>query len=96
MYGGAADPVHMCKVIVMDGDRAQHSDAAHSEPERVCGAHGLPRAPWWTRALERLGVTHRPFTQQENNVVKTCAVSCYTITFGGGFGSTLLGMDKKM
>ncbi|CAN6245344.1 unnamed protein product [Urochloa humidicola] len=49
----------------------------------------------WTRALERLGVAHRPFTRQENCVIETCAVACYTIGFGGGFGSTLLGMDKK-
>ncbi|KAF8693004.1 hypothetical protein HU200_039375 [Digitaria exilis] len=48
----------------------------------------------WTRALERLGVAHRPFTRQENCVIETCAVACYTIAFGG-FGSTLLGMDKK-
>ncbi|CAL4886382.1 unnamed protein product [Urochloa decumbens] len=49
----------------------------------------------WTRALERLGIAHRPFTRQENCVIETCAVACYTISFGGGFGSTLLGMDKK-
>ncbi|CAL4886381.1 unnamed protein product [Urochloa decumbens] len=49
----------------------------------------------WTRVLERLGVAHRPFTRQENCVIETCAVACYTIGFGGGFGSTLLGMDKK-
>ncbi|KAG2652730.1 iron-phytosiderophore transporter yellow stripe 1 [Panicum virgatum] len=49
----------------------------------------------WTRVLRRLGVAHRPFTRQENCVVETCAVACYTIAFGGGFGSTLLGLDKK-
>ncbi|KAK3158604.1 hypothetical protein QOZ80_2AG0139270 [Eleusine coracana subsp. coracana] len=49
----------------------------------------------WTRALEHLGFQHRPFTRQENCVVETCAVACYTIAFGGGFGSTLLGLDKK-
>ncbi|CAN6232674.1 unnamed protein product [Urochloa humidicola] len=49
----------------------------------------------WTRALERLGIAHHPFTRQENCVIETCAVACYTISFGGGFGSTLLGMDKK-
>ena len=37
----------------------------------------------WTRVLERLGVAHRPFTRQENCVVETCAVACYTIAFGG-------------
>ena len=37
----------------------------------------------WTRVLRRLGVAHRPFTRQENCVVETCAVACYTIAFGG-------------
>uniref|UniRef100_A0A0E0CV18 Uncharacterized protein n=1 Tax=Oryza meridionalis TaxID=40149 RepID=A0A0E0CV18_9ORYZ len=49
----------------------------------------------WTRALERLGFSPRPFTRQENTVVQTCAVACYTIAFGGGFGSTLLGLNKR-
>ncbi|KQJ83865.1 probable metal-nicotianamine transporter YSL16 isoform X2 [Brachypodium distachyon] len=49
----------------------------------------------WTHALARLGIASRPFTPQENTVVQTCAVACYTIGFGGGFGSFLLGLDKK-
>ncbi|WVZ86594.1 hypothetical protein U9M48_033348 [Paspalum notatum var. saurae] len=49
----------------------------------------------WTRALERLGIATRPFTRQENTVVQTCVVACYTIGYGGGFGSFLLGMNKK-
>ncbi|XP_044967356.1 probable metal-nicotianamine transporter YSL16 [Hordeum vulgare subsp. vulgare] len=49
----------------------------------------------WTHALHRLGIASRPFTRQENTVVQTCAVACYTIGFGGGFGSFLLGLDKK-
>ncbi|KAK3144102.1 hypothetical protein QOZ80_4AG0308840 [Eleusine coracana subsp. coracana] len=49
----------------------------------------------WTRALERLGIASRPFTRQENTVVQTCAVACYTIGFAGGFGSFLLGLNKK-
>ncbi|KAL6903410.1 hypothetical protein ACP4OV_004223 [Aristida adscensionis] len=49
----------------------------------------------WTRALERLGIASRPFTRQENTVVQTCAVACYTIGYGGGFGSFLLGLNKK-
>ncbi|XP_037486572.1 probable metal-nicotianamine transporter YSL16 isoform X2 [Triticum dicoccoides] len=49
----------------------------------------------WTHALHRLGIACRPFTRQENTVVQTCAVACYTIGFGGGFGSFLLGLDKK-
>ncbi|WVZ86591.1 hypothetical protein U9M48_033346 [Paspalum notatum var. saurae] len=49
----------------------------------------------WTRALERLGIASRPFTRQENTVITTCVVACYTIGYGGGFGSFLLGMNKK-
>jgi hypothetical protein len=37
----------------------------------------------WARALERLGIASRPFTRQENTVVQTCAVACYTIGFAG-------------
>lgn len=37
----------------------------------------------WTRALEHFGFEHQPFTRQENCVVETCAVACYTIAFGG-------------
>uniref|UniRef100_A0A8R7QZ76 Uncharacterized protein n=1 Tax=Triticum urartu TaxID=4572 RepID=A0A8R7QZ76_TRIUA len=43
----------------------------------------------------RLGIAYRPFTRQENTVVQTCAVACYTIGFGGGFGSFLLELDRK-
>ncbi|XP_062222603.1 metal-nicotianamine transporter YSL2-like isoform X2 [Phragmites australis] len=55
----------------------------------------------WTRALARLGLggggggAARPFTRQENTVVQTCAVACYTMGFGGGFGSSLLALNKK-
>nr|BAD72770.1 YS1-like metal-nicotianamine transporter [Oryza sativa Japonica Group]BAD90812.1 metal-nicotianamine transporter [Oryza sativa Japonica Group] len=37
----------------------------------------------------------RPFTRQENTVVQTCAVACYTMGFGGGFGSSLLALNRK-
>ena len=37
----------------------------------------------WTRALDRLGIASRPFTRQENTVVQTCVVACYTIAYGG-------------
>uniref|UniRef100_A0A0E0KTD7 Uncharacterized protein n=1 Tax=Oryza punctata TaxID=4537 RepID=A0A0E0KTD7_ORYPU len=49
----------------------------------------------WTHALDRLGIASRPFTRQENTVIQTCAVACYTIGYGGGFGSFLLGLNKK-
>jgi hypothetical protein len=37
----------------------------------------------WTQALARFGVAARPFTRQENTVVQTCAVACYSIATGG-------------
>ncbi|WOL07547.1 putative metal-nicotianamine transporter YSL9 [Canna indica] len=49
----------------------------------------------WTKLLRRVGVLTAPFTRQENTVVQTCAVACYSIAVGGGFGSYLLGLNKK-
>jgi len=49
----------------------------------------------WTHALHRLGIASRPFTRQENTIIQACANGCYTIATSGGFGSTLLGMNKK-
>lgn len=49
----------------------------------------------WTQALARFGVATRPFTRQENTVVQTCAVACYSIAVGGGFGSFLLALNKR-
>ncbi|KMZ58473.1 Yellow stripe 1A transporter [Zostera marina] len=49
----------------------------------------------WTEILEKAGVMTAPFTRQENTVVQTCAVACYGIAVGGGFGSYLLGLNKK-
>lgn len=49
----------------------------------------------WTEILEKAGVVTAPFTRQENTVVQTCAVACYGIAVGGGFGSYLLGLNKK-
>ncbi|XP_044961131.1 iron-phytosiderophore transporter YSL15-like isoform X2 [Hordeum vulgare subsp. vulgare] len=49
----------------------------------------------WTRGLARLGISSRPFTRQENTIIQACADSCYTIASAGGFGSTLLGLNKK-
>jgi hypothetical protein len=40
----------------------------------------------WTAALARLGVrpsAARPFTRQENTVVQTCAVACYSLGLCG-------------
>lgn len=49
----------------------------------------------WTAFLRKIGVSCVPFTQQENVMIQTAAVACYSIALGGGFGSYLLGMNKK-
>ncbi|XP_058086071.1 metal-nicotianamine transporter YSL2-like isoform X2 [Magnolia sinica] len=49
----------------------------------------------WTKILKRAGIVTTPFTRQENIVVQTCAVACYSLALGGGFGSYLLGLNKK-
>ncbi|KAJ4746817.1 Yellow stripe 1A transporter [Rhynchospora pubera] len=49
----------------------------------------------WTKLLHKLGIVTTPFTRQENTIVQTCAVACYSIAVGGGFGSYLLGLNKK-
>ncbi|KAI3974411.1 hypothetical protein MKX01_038744 [Papaver californicum] len=48
-----------------------------------------------TKLLHKAGYVSTPFTRQENTVIQTCAVACYSISFGGGFGSHLLGLSKK-
>ncbi|XP_019160572.1 PREDICTED: metal-nicotianamine transporter YSL1-like isoform X2 [Ipomoea nil] len=49
----------------------------------------------WTKVLRKLGISSAPFTRQENTMIQTSAVACYSIAIGGGLGSYLLGMDKK-
>ncbi|KAJ0971086.1 hypothetical protein J5N97_019045 [Dioscorea zingiberensis] len=49
----------------------------------------------WTKLARKIGIISTPFTRQENTVVQTCAVACYSIAVGGGFGSYLLGLNKK-
>ncbi|XP_042486242.1 metal-nicotianamine transporter YSL2-like [Macadamia integrifolia] len=49
----------------------------------------------WTTVLHKGGFISAPFTRQENTVIQTCAVACYTIAMSGGFGSYLLGLNKK-
>ncbi|ONK58855.1 uncharacterized protein A4U43_C08F430 [Asparagus officinalis] len=49
----------------------------------------------WIKLLNKAGIMSKPFTKQETNVVQTCAVACYTMGFGGGFGSYLLGLNKR-
>ncbi|KAI3453325.1 hypothetical protein Pfo_009988 [Paulownia fortunei] len=49
----------------------------------------------WTKVLQKTGMVSVPFTKQENTMIQTCVVACYSIAAGGGFGSYLLGMNKK-
>ncbi|KAM5557747.1 metal-nicotianamine transporter YSL3 [Rosa sericea] len=49
----------------------------------------------WTTLLSKAGIVSTPFTRQENTVIQTCAVACYSIAVGGGFGSYLLGLNRK-
>ncbi|KAK9145734.1 hypothetical protein Sjap_005637 [Stephania japonica] len=50
---------------------------------------------FWTKLLHKAGIVSSPFTRQENTVIQTCAVACYSIAVGGGFGSYLLGLNMK-
>ncbi|KAG8390442.1 hypothetical protein BUALT_Bualt01G0083800 [Buddleja alternifolia] len=49
----------------------------------------------WTKLLEKANFVTTPFTRQENTIIQTCAVACYSIAVGGGFGSYLLGLNKR-
>ncbi|KAK9665184.1 hypothetical protein RND81_14G096000 [Saponaria officinalis] len=49
----------------------------------------------WTNLVHKAGFVTTPFTRQENTIVQTCAVACYSIAVGGGFGSYLLGLNKR-
>ncbi|KAH6774027.1 YELLOW STRIPE like 1 [Perilla frutescens var. hirtella] len=49
----------------------------------------------WTKALGKIGIASAPFTKQENTMIQTCSVACYSIALGGGFASYLLAMNKK-
>ncbi|XP_060203953.1 metal-nicotianamine transporter YSL2-like isoform X1 [Lycium barbarum] len=49
----------------------------------------------WTKVLKKANFATIPFTKQENTIIQTCAVACYSIAVGGGFGSYLLGLNKK-
>lgn len=49
----------------------------------------------WSKFIRKIGFVSAPFTKQENTMIQTCIVACYSIAVGGGFGSYLLGMNKK-
>ncbi|CAN1307279.1 Metal-nicotianamine transporter YSL3 [Linum perenne] len=48
----------------------------------------------WTKLLKKAGFLTKPFTRQENTLIQTCAVACYSIAVGGGFGSYLLALNR--
>lgn len=37
----------------------------------------------WTQLLHKAGYVTKPFTRQENTVIQTCAVACYSIALAG-------------
>lgn len=37
----------------------------------------------WTKILEKANIVSTPFTRQENTIIQTCAVACYSPSFGG-------------
>lgn len=49
----------------------------------------------WEKMLRKAGFASVPFTKQENTMIQTSAVACYSIAVGGGFGSYLLSLSKK-
>lgn len=49
----------------------------------------------FTTLLTKLGISHKPFSRQENTVIQTCVVACYGLAFSGGFGTYLTAMDER-
>ncbi|KAF5795472.1 putative oligopeptide transporter, OPT superfamily [Helianthus annuus] len=39
----------------------------------------------WTKLVHKSGFVTKPFTKQENTIIQTCAVACYSIAVGGLF-----------
>lgn len=37
----------------------------------------------WNKVVQKFGYIARPFTRQENTMIQTCAVACYSIAVGG-------------
>lgn len=37
----------------------------------------------WKKLLRKTGIVSIPFTKQENTMIQTCAVACYSIAVGG-------------
>ncbi|KAM7258956.1 hypothetical protein ACFE04_014697 [Oxalis oulophora] len=43
----------------------------------------------WTMTLQKAGYVATPFTRQENTMIQTCAVACYSIAVSGSLIITL-------
>lgn len=43
----------------------------------------------WTKVLEKAGFVSKPFSRQENTIIQTCAVACYSIAVSGKIQSLL-------
>lgn len=37
----------------------------------------------WTKVLHKIGIVSDHFTKQENTMIQTCSVACYSIALGG-------------
>jgi len=37
----------------------------------------------WTKVVEKAGILSTPFTRQENTMIQTCSVACYSIAVAG-------------
>ena len=51
----------------------------------AAGLLGFFSVKGWTRVMSRLGFSTSPFTRQENTVIQTCIVACYSIAVRGNF-----------
>nr|KYP50603.1 Metal-nicotianamine transporter YSL3 [Cajanus cajan] len=48
----------------------------------------------WTTVLAKAKIVSTPFTKQENTIIQTCAVACYSIAVGEGF-TTKFGLKSN-
>lgn len=37
----------------------------------------------WSKIVQKFGLVSKPFTKQENTMIQTCVVACYSIAVGG-------------
>lgn len=44
----------------------------------------------WTKLLQKANFASAPFSRQENTIIQTCAVACYSIAVGGSKIHSLL------